>query len=199
MTNDLVKRGYNKIADNYLVGRDQFKSDKYLEKLNFLISPASTILDVGCGSGVPVDQYLIKKGHKIVGVDISERQIKLAKKNVPEGEYEVKDMSELKEREYKVDAVVSFYAIFHTPREQHLDILRKLKTFLTKNGYLLVTMGSSEWEGREENFFGGEMFWSHYGAKENRMLLEKAGFKVLLDEIDETGREKHQVLLAQAK
>jgi cyclopropane fatty-acyl-phospholipid synthase-like methyltransferase len=197
MANDLVKKGYNKVADNYLAGRDQFKNDKYLAKLNSLISPGSTILDVGCGSGVPVDSYFVRKGHKLMGIDISERQIELAKKNVPEGEYEVKDMSNLEDKEYQVDAVVSFYAIFHTPRESHQKILLKINSFLKKKGYLLITMGSSEWEGKEKDFFGGEMFWSHYGAKENRLLVEKAGFDVLVDEIDNSGGEKHQVLLAQ--
>lgn len=55
------------------------------------------------------------------------------------------------------------------------------------------------YEGKEDDFFGGEMYWSHFGAKENRRLVENAGFKVLLDEIDKTGGEKHQILLAQAK
>lgn len=144
MTNDLVKQSYNKIAQNYLAGRDQFKNVKYLDKLNNLLRHNSTILDIGCGAGVPIDQYLVGKGHKVIGIDISEKQIELAKKNVPEAKYIVKDMSNLKSGEYQVDAVVSFYAIFHTPREMHLDLLKKIYSFLNRGGYLLITMGSGE-------------------------------------------------------
>jgi cyclopropane fatty-acyl-phospholipid synthase-like methyltransferase len=167
MSNDFVKKQYNKLAENYLAGRDQFKNNKYLDKLNEVLSPNSQILDVGCGAGIPIDKFLINKGYKVIGIDISEKQIELAKKYLPQGEFKVEDMSELTEKEYSVDAVVSFYAIFHTKRESHQEILNKISSFLKKDGLLLVTMGASEWEGKEDNFFGGEMEWSHFGKDIN--------------------------------
>ncbi|MBI2028022.1 MAG: hypothetical protein HYT07_00295 [Candidatus Levybacteria bacterium] len=100
-------------------------------------------------------------------------------------------MSYLKEKEYLVDAVVSFYAIFHTTRDAHQDILKKIYSFLGKNGFILITMGASEWEEKEDNFFEGVMYWNHYGAKTKRRLVEKIGFNALLDEIDASGGEKH--------
>ncbi len=197
MANNLIRHAYNKIADKYLAGRHRFKNDKYLERLAALVSPDSTILDIGCGAGVPIDSFLISKGYKVIGIDISEKQIELAKKLVPKGYFEVKDMLNLKDREYQVDAVVSFYAIFHTPREFHGNILKKINSFLKKDGYILITMGGNKWEGKESNFFGTDMYWSHYGARKNRELIEKAGFRIILDEIDTTANEKHQIILGQ--
>jgi cyclopropane fatty-acyl-phospholipid synthase-like methyltransferase len=198
MANDFVREQYNKLAENYLAGRNQFKNNKYLEKLNDLLQPEAKILDVGCGAGMPVDKFFLDKGHEVLGIDISEKQIELAKKNLPQGDFKVEDMSELREGEYGVDAVVSFYAIFHTKREQHKDILKKINSFLKKNGLLLITMGSSDWEGRED-FFGGEMEWSHYGKEENIKLVQEAGFEIILAEVDTTGGEKHLVVLAKKK
>ena len=140
MTNDLVKKGYNKVAYDYESKRDQFENTKYLEKLNSLLTPNSTILDIGCGAGKPVDSYFIEHGHKVIGIDISEKMIELAKKNVPQGEYKLLDMSELKVSAYKVDAVVSFYAIFHTPRETHQILLNQFNSFLPK-GVLSLYLG----------------------------------------------------------
>jgi 2-polyprenyl-3-methyl-5-hydroxy-6-metoxy-1,4-benzoquinol methylase len=196
VSNDFVKQQYNQLAENYLAQRDLFKSNKYLEKLSSLLVPHSTILDIGCGAGIPIDKFLLDHGYKVTGIDISEKQIELAKKNLPDGEFKVEDMSELKAKECSVDAVVSFYAIFHTPRETHGSILKVINSFLKSGGLILITMGSSEWEGTESGFFGGEMFWSHYGSAQNRKLVEEAGFEILLDEIQESGREKHQIILA---
>lgn len=196
MSNDLVRSGYNKVAENYSSQRDQFKNDKYLERLVELLMPGSTILDIGCGSGVPIDKYLADKGFKVMGIDISEKQVGLAKNNVPEATYEVKDMSELREGDYQVDTVVSFYAIFHIPREQHQELFRKINSFLPKDGLVLVTMGAGEWEGTEKDFHGTKMWWSHHGAEKNREIIKNAGFVALLDEIDTSGDEKHQIILA---
>ncbi len=194
--NDLVKKGYEKAAENYASKRDQFKNLKYLDQFAKLIQPKGTILDIGCGAGLPVDKFLAEKGFAVNGIDISEKMIKLAKRNVPEGFFEVKDMSKLKEEEYCIDGIVSFYAIFHTAREKHEEIFKKFASFMPNGGYILVTMGASYWEGSEENFHGAKMYWSHYGAGRNKQLIENAGFKIILDEIDTSGGEKHQIIIA---
>lgn len=199
MINDFVKKQYNALAENYGAGRDQFQNIPYLEKLQALLNPGSQILDVGCGSGVPIDRFFIENGHAVLGIDISEKQIELAQKNVPEARYKVADMSRFVEAEYTVDAIVSFYAIFHTNREEHLEILKKLYSFLKPGGYLLITMGVDDWDGKETNFFGGEMQWSQYNAEKNNELVQEAGFRILLSEVDTSGGEKHLVILGRKK
>lgn len=193
---NLVKNGYNEAAERYHADRSKFKSDKFLSDLNKLLKPGSIILDIGCGSGVPVAEYFIKKGHKVIGIDLSEKQIKLAKKNIPDGDFKVRDMQTLKIGEYQVNAVVSFYAIFHTPREVHQEILNKIASFLPSGGLILLTMGAGEWEGEEDNFFGVKMWWSHYGAEKNKELIQNAGFKIIFAKVDEDEDEKHLVVLA---
>jgi hypothetical protein len=56
-------------------------------------------------------------------------------------------------------------------------------------------MGASEHEGTED-FHGVEMYWSHLDPAANRALVEAAGLKVLLDDIDTSAGERHQVILA---
>lgn len=198
--NQKVKAGYNKAAKNYSsVFRDQFKNEKHLELLVSKLKSGSNILDVGCGAGKPIDSYLIDHGMVITGIDISEEQIKLAQINVPTAQYSVCDMSTLEEKQFSVDAVVSFYALFHTARETHLEILRKFASFIKPGGYLLITLGADEWEGSEDDFCGAEMLWSHYGAEKNLQLIQDAGFEVVFNEIDASGNEKHLVVLAKKR
>ncbi len=195
MSKKLVRRGYDKIAVTYMRARYQYINTRYLEKLNSLLKPNSLILDLGCGSGKPVGLFLINKGHRVTGIDISEKQIELAMKNVPQAEYKVKDISKLKEREYDVDAIVSLYTIIHIPRETHTELFQKINSFLPKGGLILVTMGSSEWEGTDD-FYGVNMYFSHYGHETNSNIIENAGFEIILDEIDDTLKEYHQFILA---
>lgn len=198
MAGSIVKDGYDKAAEAYLQERNQFESDHYLDVLAPLLKPRAAVLDLGCGAGMPVDRYLVDRGFRVTGLDISEKQVELARAHVPEAIFAVADMLGLRAGEYQVDAVVSFYAIFHLPRESHGSLFRTIKTFLGPGGYLLVTMGASEWEGAESDFYGVTMWWSHYGPDENRAIIRRAGFEILLDEIDESGGERHQVILARA-
>jgi cyclopropane fatty-acyl-phospholipid synthase-like methyltransferase len=198
--NQKVKAGYNKAAKNYSSEfRDQFKNEPHLEMLVNKLEKGSKILDVGCGAGKPVDSYLIEHEMQVIGIDISEEQIQLAKQFVPSATYSVKDMSDLVEGEYSVEAVVSFYAVFHTPRENHQYLLTTFNSFIKPGGYLLVTMGANDWVGKEDDFCGAEMYWSHFGADKNKELVINAGFEILFDEIDTSGNEEHLVILARKK
>lgn len=192
----LVKSGYNQCAKNYADNRDLFKNQKYLEGLVSKLPAKARILDIGCGSGVPIDKFLLEKGFKLTGIDISEEMVKLAKENLPKGNFFVKDMAQIDFPESSFSAVVSFYAIFHIPREEHLLLLKKLYTISNTGGYLLITMGSSDWEGTEDDFHGAKMFWSHYDKDKNVELVKQAGFKIIYNEVDTSGGEKHLVVLA---
>jgi hypothetical protein len=88
------------------------------------------------------------------------------------------------------------YAIFHIPRERHGQLLKRFASFMPEGGALLITMGSGDWEGIEDDFHGAEMFWSHYGPETNRKLVEQVGFQVVIDEIDTTANEAHQIIIA---
>jgi len=190
-----VRAGYEQVAERYLAERDRRRSIPHLERFASELELGSRVLDVGCGAGQPVDSFLANHGCHVVGIDISPKQIELAKKNVPGGSFEVLDMQDLKEGQFAVDGVVSFYAIFHTPRETHAETLKKLASFLPEGGKLLVTMGAGDWEGEEE-FYGVPMRWSHFAAEKNGELVEAAGFEIISDEIQDEGDERHQVVLA---
>ena len=196
MSDDLVRSGYNRMAHDYLAQRDQFKNLAHLEDLAARLHPDAALLDVGCGSGVPVARFLVEHGFTVTGLDLSPVQVALAQEQVPQATFAVRDMRALQPGEYVVDAIVSFYAIFHTPREAHAAILRTLASYLIPGGFLLVTLGASVWEGTEP-FHGVEMYWSHYGPEQNRAMITAAGLAIVRDVIDTSGGERHHVLLAQ--
>ena len=82
-------------------------------------------MDVGCGSGIPIDEFLLDRGFSVTGMDISEEQINLAKKNLPKGKFSVVEMSDISFPESSLDSIISFYAIFHIPREEHFSLFKK--------------------------------------------------------------------------
>lgn len=132
----------------------------------------------------------------MIGIDVSSEQIKLARKNCPGGEFRVGDMMDLSENEYSAEAVVSFYTLFHIPRGEQGQMLKIMASYLKTGGMLLATMGDREFEGKHQ-LYGATMWVSQYGTAENKKMVERAGFKVMTDEIDTSGGERHQVILGQ--
>lgn len=55
METEAVRSGYERIVHICDAQRDQFKSIPSLERFVALILPQGSVLDVGCGSGRPVD------------------------------------------------------------------------------------------------------------------------------------------------
>jgi cyclopropane fatty-acyl-phospholipid synthase-like methyltransferase len=195
MENEAVRAGYDRIAQTYDAQRDQFRNILWLERFLAMIPPGRAVLDVGCGAGRPVDAYLVDHGYAVHGLDFSPAMIELARGHVPGATYAVQDMLDLKPGEYRVDGIVALYSIFHTPRERHQELLDTLASYLSPGGAMLITMGASEWEGEEE-FHGVRMSWSHFGAARNVEMVESAGCRVLVNEIDHSGDEQHQVIIA---
>ncbi|MDQ3766544.1 MAG: class I SAM-dependent methyltransferase [Actinomycetota bacterium] len=192
---EVVRSGYDHAAARYAAARDLFENEPHLERFIELLPPPARVLDVGCGSGDPVDRYLVDRGYEVTGIDIAPRQIELARAHVSEASFEVRNMLDLQIGDFNVDGLVSFYAVFHTPRDRHSEILRRFASFVRPDGALLITMGAHSWEGTESDWHGVEMYWSHFDADTNRQLVYEAGFDIESAEIDERGGEAHQVIL----
>lgn len=191
-----IRESYNKIAKDYSLHRDSFDNSELLNRLIAILPPNSLILDLGCGSGDPIDIKLVDAGHQVIGIDISDEQIDLAKKKLPEQKFYRRDFEELEMDEFLVDAIVSFYAIYHISREAQGLLFKKMFSYLKSGGAILLTLSAKEWEGEKEDFYGASMTWSQNSPEINRDLIEKAGFRIIYDEIDTAGNERHQAILA---
>ncbi|MFW9924342.1 MAG: class I SAM-dependent methyltransferase [Candidatus Thorarchaeota archaeon] len=174
---DIVREGYNKIAKKYLAVRHE-----NLPEMNLLVDftrslpKDAKILDAGCGSGIPFTKYL-SNNFDVLGIDISKNQIKLAKKNVPKAKFLCEDMTKIVFPEETFDAIISFYAIIHVPREEHGNLIAKFYSMLKKSGRVLLCFHSNDDPGSyEDDFFGERMFWSGFDKNTNIEMLEEIGF-----------------------
>jgi SAM-dependent methyltransferase len=196
MTHDpklLVSTGYDVIAKAYLdrYGNSRVR-DQWLRRLIALLPGNSCVLDLGCGSGIPVAHELATHGHAVVGIDGSARQISLARFNVPNARFIHADMTHVEIAPRSFDAVAAFYSITHVPRDEHAELVRRIANWLKPGGVFLASLGadqSPEWRG---NWLGAEMFFSHYGAEVNEQLVRDAGFNieeaVVVQQDNEDGR-----------
>src|SRR5687768_5315399 len=100
-----VKAGYNSIASRYLAERTRDSADvRLLDDFIERLPANATVLDAGCGAGVPIAQILSER-FKVTGVDFSEAQIELAGKNVPAAKFICVDMTKMDFPENSFDGI----------------------------------------------------------------------------------------------
>ncbi len=195
---EIVRKGYDRLAEKYHAIRHAFDSERELDEFAGLLPKKAKVLDVGCGDGVPVAKFLVKRGFDVTGIDFSKNMLKLASKNVPNATLLLKDMTKLDFENDSFDGLTAFYSIIHVPRKKHLLMFQSFHRILKPKGIMLICLGPDEWEATSK-YHGTEMFWSHYDPKKSLQLLRKAGFEIISDSILVRGGEKHYWILAKNK
>jgi ubiquinone/menaquinone biosynthesis C-methylase UbiE len=191
----LVASGYDGMSDRYLDWSARVVDptrDRLFDEFSAKLPDDARVLDLGCGAGVPWTRRLAVR-FDVVGVDISEAQIRLARENVPEAAFVQGDMAALNLPEASFDAVTAFYAISHIPREQHPDLFRRIAAWLKPGGLLLATLGATDSPGWAGEWLGVPMFFSAYDADANRFAVRNAGLELLVDEVAEVGEPEGNV------
>jgi SAM-dependent methyltransferase len=190
----LVADGYDAIADRYErleTPERPWPRTRWPADLLERLPDGGHVLDLGCGAGAPA-AVEIARHHRVTRLDISPEQIARARVNVPDGDYRVGDALEIDLPEAAFDAVVSFYALSHLPRERHAELLGRIHRWLRPGGWLLLSSDTADRPTRVGEWLGVEMFFSSFDADTTRRLVADAGFEIAETAVEtqlEEGRE----------
>lgn len=199
----LVRRSYDVCAEAYGESRKATPGTE-IRWLSDRLSAGTSVLDIGCGTGVPIAKSLAER-FSVTGVDVSSEMMLRARANVPRGIFLCDDVMSIEFEPASFDAVVAFYSIFHIPRNEHPTLFSSIYRWLKPHGYFLCTLSHvSEAGYTEDDFFGVTMYWSNYGLSEYLVMLKDAGFQVLnvastssgYDDSFEGVTEDHPLVLA---
>lgn len=173
-----VFKVYNKIAnwfaENRCVGLIE---QNYLEALISEIKSNADVLDIGCGTGKPILEYLLNKNLNIIGVDASKEMLTIARNNFPTTEFVLEDMRKLALNK-KFDAIIAWHSFFHLPAADQPKMFEIFESHINPKGILLFTSGSERGEAWGIN--GGEnLFHASLNTDEYQQLLKKHNFEVL--------------------
>ena len=196
---DVVRRGYDRISYRYRADDDgEGGYAPWIAALLGRLAPGSAVLDLGCGCGVPVARALADAGHAVTGVDFSEVQIQRALALVPTAKFRWADATQVEFPGATFDAVVCLYAMIHIPLGQQSPLLNRIARWLKPGGWLLATVGHSEWTGSDQDWlgYGAPMWWSHADAATYREWLGQAGLIVESEEFIAEGAGGHALFWA---
>jgi len=157
--NLLTRLAYNLAAQKYheLFHNEMNEKEydrKLLDSFAAKFNKDSLICDAGCGPSGHIGRYLFEKGIKVVGMDISEKCIELARLNNPEMKFECADICNMSFADNSFDGLISYYSIINTPKIYINRIFNEFRRVLKPDGYLLVAVKTGTTEGYIDDLLG---------------------------------------------
>ncbi len=199
----LNRASYDAIAPHWDAARTGFSGREraYLDALLDGLSAGAVVLDLGCGTGRPMAEHVVGRGHRIVGVDQSAALLALARSRFP-AETWIESRIEDYVPDRRFAAAISWDALFHVPRERHEAILARVTQALAPGGRLMLTAGGSAHPGFTDEMFGARFFYDSHAPDDTRALLRRLGLRVLIDEfmnLPDGGRDKGRLAFVAQK
>jgi SAM-dependent methyltransferase len=154
---------------------------RFVNELADRLPEGGRVLDLGCGNGTKTARLASR--FEVTGVDISERQLELARAAVPGAFFVQADFVELDVPAESFDAVTALYSIVHVPREEQPALFARILGWLKPGGLFLASLSHVGGEDRVDDWLGVDMFFSGFDADTNRRLVREAGFELLVDDL----------------
>lgn len=168
---------------------------KWLDNFISLLPESASILDLGCGTGLPVAEYFSKQNVAVTGVDTSPEMIAMARKNIPSASWLVADMRGL-ELKKKFNGIIAWNSSFHLSPDDQRQLFPVLAKHAKGKAVLMFTSGPEHGVAMGE-FEGEPLYHASLDPQEYQTLLQKNGFTVIDYVAEDPECGGHTVWLAQ--
>jgi len=181
---------YKANANTYTKGYYQYKKSQEFSIFASLIPKGGKVLDAGCAAGRD-SKYLVEEGLDIVGIDLVDEFIAMAKKHVPEGRFIQGSFLDLPFENQTFDGVWANASLLHF--ETINEVRKALTEFhrvLKDKGVLHVKVkaqiGSKKFEIVKDNLSKHDRFFQFFIREEVKELITDTGFQLIrLEQYDE--------------
>jgi SAM-dependent methyltransferase len=195
--NAKTREAYNLAASRYHeLFHDELQEKEYdrklLDRFARSLGRDALVCDAGCGPSGHIGRYLFDKGIRVLGVDIADRCVELARRQNPAMRFERCDMAELPVADETFDGIIAYYSIIDTPKKLVGRFFREFHRVLKPGGRLLIAVKAGSGEGYRTELLGMdiEIYFSLFTQDEIRRYFEDQRFDVeLLEQRDPYAHE----------
>ena len=172
-----------------------FFERSWIDRFLAPIPPGGGLLDLGCGAGRPIAEYLVARGFQVTGVDSAPSLIALCANRYPDHRWIVADMTALALGQ-RFDGIIAWNSLFHLTAERQRGMFEIFAAHAAPGAPLLFTSGpaASEAIGTWQD---EPLYHASLDSAEYRDLLDHHGFVVLDHVAQDPDCGGHTIWLAQ--
>jgi SAM-dependent methyltransferase len=131
--------GYEQAAASFVSERDSRTGVATVREWSRSLPPGSSILDLGCGHGVPISEALLADGFAVYGIDASPTLIAAFRERFPDAHAQCEPVEESAFFGRTFDGVVASGLMFLLPSEIQAVVIGKVARALNPGGRFLFT------------------------------------------------------------
>jgi trans-aconitate methyltransferase len=173
---------------------DRVIEKAWLDRFLALLPAHPRVLDIGCGPGVPIAQYLIANGCRVAGVDASSAMISICADRFPEQHWQVADMRHL-DLTHTFDGIMAWDSFFHLPQSDQRSMFPIFRRHAAAGAPLMFTSGPAAGE-QIGSYQGEPLYHASLDSDEYRKLLRDNGFSVVAHAVEDPDCGQHTIWLA---
>jgi len=183
-----LSNGYEGVAAEFLAGRGRAPSTavgtRAVREWAQTLPPEANVIDLGCGTGLPITKVLVSEGLKVYGVDASPSFVEAFRRNLPEIPVACESVLDSSFFNRTFDAVIAWGLMFLLLPNEQRQLIQKMADILVPHGRLLFTSSAGTeplvWKDAMTGLESRSL-----GAVEYRKLLSEAGISVTREYEDE--------------
>ncbi|HLO14293.1 MAG TPA: class I SAM-dependent methyltransferase [Anaerolineales bacterium] len=135
--------GYEGIAAEFLAGRGRAPSTaigtREVRNWARTLPRGAAVIDLGCGSGLPITKVLVSEGLNVYGIDASPSLVKAFRHNLPEIPVACESVEDSLFFDRMFDGVLTWGLRFLLLPEAQRSLIRRMAEILVPGGRLLFT------------------------------------------------------------
>lgn len=169
----------------------------WLDSFCELLPVGGHLLDLGCGSGLPIACELVRRGYAVAGVDSAPEMTAMFARNLPGQPTEIADMRVLA-LQRRFAGIIAWDSLFNLSRAAQRGMFAIFQKHAAARAALMFTGGQSN--GSAVGEMGGEpLFHASLDQAEYHDLLDVNGFEVVRHVVEDENCGRRTVWVAQSR
>ena len=156
---------------------DRLTEVAWLDRFCALLPAHASVLDIGCGSGVPIARELIRRGFDVTGLDATPTMAALFRRNLPTAPIHQGDMRAM-DLGKRFEGLLAWDSFFHLSPEDQRAMFARFQAHAAPGAALMFTSGHDEGVAIGD-MEGSPLYHGSLGSAEYHTLLAAAGFEVI--------------------
>ncbi|QUT05096.1 class I SAM-dependent methyltransferase [Sphingobium phenoxybenzoativorans] len=169
----------------------------WLDRFCAILPAGAAVLDIGCGSGLPIARELVRRGFDITGIDATPAMLAQFRRNLPGVAAQLADMRRLALGR-RFAGLLAWDSFFHLSPAEQRDTIPRFQAHAAPGAALMFTSGDAEGEAIGE-LEGDPLYHGSLDPEEYRSLLAAAGFTVIAHTPKDPDCGHRTIWLAQQK